>query len=365
MYSRIARAIIGCSLLAISCSPQTAQNSQEPSLIAWENLQVTPKANDNLCTELTPEESEWERSKQDFTYGLLGDLRPEPTSNIHKLADRTAWVNSNEQQSLIWKLWYPEGNDRPANLRLFILLDEHQLNNALPQTGAFNDINLEKGDDISLKVMIPPLDIGVHDIIAIGIPYLEEYPNEYGIVTLVYWRITLISGPASSPFRQIDFVPLPAEGSMRKNDPAMALELTLKNNGIDVWNWPNPWLDINKNTPTTFFALAGHEDVTNLDAPPIDELETSFFSLLLFMDYEQINIAPNQIASYNSVDKDTAYTRIPIEIEPLPQGKHHILVLRIDSPGVPMCVLKGDPIGRILPNSVYGKLVGINVLPPK
>ncbi|HXF84920.1 MAG TPA: hypothetical protein VNK49_05970 [Anaerolineales bacterium] len=59
----------------------------------------------------------------------------------------------------------------------------------------------------------------------------------------------------------------------------------------------------------------------------------------------------------------TAYARLPITINLPPPGKHHILVLRIDTPGVPMCILWGDPHSRILPNSVYGKLVGVNVLP--
>lgn len=83
------------------------------------------------------------------------------------------------------------------------------------------------------------------------------------------------------------------------------------------------------------------------------------------MDYQQIEMAPNQIAIYGKVDKDTAYARIPVKIDSLSEGERQLLALRIDSPGVPMCILKGDPRGRILPNSIYGKLVGINVLPPE
>ena len=95
----------------------------------------------------------------------------------------------------------------------------------------------------------------------------------------------------------------------------------------------------------------------------MDELEKSFFSLLLFVDYQQVEVAPGQMALYGRVDKDTAYARIPLELPPLAEGKHHLLVLGIDTPGVPVCILKGDPKGRILPNSIYGKLVGINVVP--
>lgn len=362
MNPRIIYPLLVLGLLVTSCSPQ--RNIQEPSVIDWKDLQIGSNTLEDTCAEIK-ELDTWESFKQNFTYGLATGFFPEDLATPSKIAHETYWVNANQQLLFDWLFWYPEGNEEPADLRLFILLDERQLNNALPQPGSYNDINLDKGDDKSIKVTIPPLSAGVHDVIAVGIPYPQNEPDEYGRLIVIYRRITLIVDPAPSPFRKIEFISLPAEGSIKRNDPAMALELTLKNNGIDVWNWPDPWLNINTGAPTNFFALVGHQDVTNLDAPAMDPLVTSFFSLLLFVDYQQINIAPNQIAFYNNVDKDTAYTRIPIEIDPLPQGKHQALVLSIDSPGVPMCALKGDPTGRILPNSIYGKLVGINVLPPK
>jgi hypothetical protein len=364
MRPRMIHPILVFCLFVTSCSPQL--NTQELSVIDWKDLQIAPKIGGDLCAEISPQELDTgEGIRQDFTYGLAVGFLPNDLSTPHKIAYDTYWVNANEQLLFNWIFWYPEGNKEPANLRLFVLLDEHQLNNALPQPGIYNDINLEKGDDKSVKVTIPPLSAGIHDVIVVGVPYPQNDPDEYGSVILVYRQITLIAEPASSPFRKIDFISLPAEGSMKRNDPAMALELTLKGDGIDVWNWPNPWLDIKSETPTIFFALAGYEDVLNLDAPPMEELEESFFSILLFTDYQQVEIAPSQVALYGKVTKDTAYTRVPLVIPPLPEGKHHILVLRIDTPGVPMCVLKGDPKGRILPNSIYGKLVGIDVPPPK
>ena len=195
MNTKTLYAILTFILFTASCSPQKTPHSQELSTIGWDDLQLTPRTNGNLCVEISPEELDWERLKQDFTYGLFGGIYPEDTSNLDKLAEGTLWVNANEQQSFRWRFWYPEGNDRSANLRLFVLLDERQLNEALPNSGIYNDINLDRGDDIFLKVIIPPLDPGIHDIIAIGVPYLEEYPNEYGIVNLVYWRITLIAEP--------------------------------------------------------------------------------------------------------------------------------------------------------------------------
>jgi hypothetical protein len=93
-------------------------------------------------------------------------------------------------------------------------------------------------------------------------------------------------------------------------------------------------------------------------------LKKSFFALLLFIDNQQAELLPHQTVLYGVVDKDNAYTGIPIEIPPLPEGKHHILVLRINTPGVPYCLIRGEPTARILPFEVYGRLVGINVAPP-
>lgn len=362
MISKIIHVILAWVWLLTSCSSQA--NSQEPSLVSWDELQVAPKPSENLCAKMNPEDLNWEQFKQDFpSYGLFNAIEPEERPNRENLAIGTQWVNAGETRVLNWRFWYPEGNESPATLRLFVLLDERQLDNALPEPGKYSDINLEPGDEKSVKVTIPPLSTGVHDVIAVGIPYPENEPDEYGSLIVIYQRITLITGETPSPpFRKINFATLPAEGSIKQNDPGMGLELTLKENGIDVWNWPNPWLDVNKNTTLNFFALAGHQDVTNADAPNLEPLRTSFSALLVFVDYQQVEIAPKQAALYARMDSDTAYARIPITIPPLPSGKHHILVLRIDTPGVPMCVLWNDD-GRILPNSVYGKLVGINVIP--
>ena len=365
MYKKTTSIALVVIFLTTSCSPSNGSHFDESSTIGWEDLQIAPKTNEDLCADIPLEELNWETLKKDFAYGLFGGIFPSDLSNLYKLSDGTLWVQANEQVLLKWRFWYPPNNERPANLRLFILLDEHQLANALPEPGSYNDMNLQQGDDKALNVTLPRLEPGVHDIIAIGVPYPQDYPDETGIVRLVSWRITLIAKPFSSPFRKIYFRSLPAEGSILKNDPLIPLSLTRRKDGLDVWNWPNAWLDTNVNNDLEFFTLAGYNHVENLDAPPLDELKASFFALLMFVDYQQIEVADNQMALYGKVDKDTAYTRIPIHLSDLPFGKHVVLMLRIDTPGVPMCVLKGNPKERILPNSLYGSLVGINVLPPK
>jgi hypothetical protein len=365
-HIRVILVILIFNLLATNCSLQKDTAAQESTKIGWEDLQVSPKPNDNLCTKISIDELDWEQSKQDFAYGLYNAIEPAAAPNQGDLAEGTQWVNANEPLIFNWRFWYPEGNEESASLRLFVLLDERQLEDALPEPGIYNDINLQPGDDKSIKVNISPLSDGIHEIILVGIPYPQNEPNIYGNVVVVSRRITLIVGfPPSPPFRNINFTTLPAEGSNKHNDPAMTLELTLEKDGIDVWNWPHPWLDLQENTPLTFYALGGHQDVINLDAPDVEPLKSSFSAFLLFVDYQQVEIAPNQTVLYAKMDSDTAYARLPITLPPLPAGKHHLLVLRIDTPGVPMCILWDNPDERILPNSVHGKLVGVNVLPEK
>lgn len=358
-------------LFATSCSPQTEPIVRES--INWKNLQITPKPVDDLCAKIPPEklDTTGEDIKHSFSNGLAQALFPKDISTPHKIAGGTYWVNANDQLPINWLFWYPKGNEGPLNLRVFVLLDEQQLTNALPQPGSYNDLHLEQGDEITtIPISLPSLTAGVHTIIAIAILSPQKYPNEYGTVEIVSSRMALIVEPATSPFRAIDFVSLPAEGSIKKDDPGMVIVATLtrkedRKNGILIWNWPDPWLTVNADTRPRFYTLAGYEDVNNLDAPSLEPLEESFFAILLFIDYQQVEITPNQTVLYGVVDKDNAYTRIPIELPPLSEGKHHILALRIDTPGVPYCILKGNTKERILPSFIYGTLVGIKVLPSK
>lgn len=355
---------VSLALLIASCSLQQDTQNQQSRQISWGDLQITPRSGNNWCAEIRPEEiDDWENIKEDFTQGLAVGFVPEKLSIAYKMGYETYWVNPGNDLSFNWLFWYPHENQEPATLRLFLLLDEHQLINALPQPGAYNDIVMEGGDDVLVNVKIPPLSSGIHDLIAIGVPYPQNDPDVYGITIVVYRRVTLIVEPTSDPFRSLDFKLLPAEGLIKRNDPALALELTLQDGGINVWNWPNSWLDVKPNAPIDFFALMGHLDVVNADAPDLEDLKASFSALLLFKDYQQIEVAPSKTAIYSRTDSDTAYSRIPISIPPLGIGKHSLLALRIDTPGVPMCILQGDPRNRILPNGVHGKLVGINVAP--
>lgn len=353
-------------LFLASCSAQREPPSQKELGIDWDNLQITPMPGEELCTEILPEDLDYtgEEIKRDFSYGLMQGLFPEDILTPHKIAGSTYWIDAKDPLTLNWIFVYPAGNTGPLDLRIFVLLDEVQLTNALPQPGSYNDLHLEKGDTLTIKVKIPPLSAGVHEIQAVAVPPPQDDPDEYGTVDVMSRRATLIAEPAPAPFRNINFAYLPADGSIERGDPGLSIEVTLREDSLHIWNWPDSWLNVRAGTSTRFYALAGHEDVINVDVPSLPPLEKSFFALLFFIDYQQVEIAPGQTVLYGAVEKDNAYTRLPLEIPPLPEGRHHLLVLRINTPGVPYCLLQADALGRFLPFDTYGRLVGVNVLPP-
>jgi len=349
---------------ATSCGNQKPEVAQPPSIIQWNDLQITPPAENSLCWDIsiagnTPK---WEDFKRNFQYGLAMGMSATDISGAREAGYQTYWVEPNQAVTAIFHLWYPKQNVEPAIVRFFVLLDEKQLPDVFPSEQYYKDVIIPVGSETTLTLNLPPLTIGLHDLVIIGIPYVDNYPTPEGVVKVLSHRSTLIAGLLRASFRQISFSALPAEGLIPKGDPRIFLSLTLAEDTITAWNWPEKWLDSEPDIPIKFFILAGHEDVTNLDAPHLNELESSFFSLLLFADYKQIALAPSQAVIYGEVNKNTAYARVPAEFTSLSPGKHQVLVLRISFPGVPMCVLQGPPGERILPSGIMGILVGINVL---
>jgi len=347
-----------------ACQFHYLEESPSPSEITSDDLQITPQAENSLCWDLsilglTPT---WENLKQNFQSGFLMGMSAMDISGAKEEGYQTYSVEPGQPIKVDFHLWYPEQNIYPAVIRFFVLLDEKQLSNAFPSKHYYEDVTIHPGNEVILTFNLPPLSNGVHDLIIIGIPYANDYPTPEGVVKILSHRSTLIAGSLTTPFREISFFTLPVEGWISKGDPRVPLSLTLAKDTISAWNWPEKWISTTPDTPLKFFILAGYEDVTNLDAPYINDLASSFFSLLLFVDYQQEEITPGKVAIYGKVDNNTSYARVPVETTSSTLGKHLLLILRINSPGVPMCVLQGPPGGRILPSNVTGSLVGITTL---
>lgn len=348
----------------MSCSSQDNKAKQLDSTIQWSDLRITPPPSGTFCWNTSimgGKALSWDKFKENFQDGLAVGMSEVDISGAHQIGYQTFGVMSSQLITANFHLWYPIGNKKSAKIRFFALLDEKQLTNAFDSGGNYTML-VNSGDDITIKLHLPALTIGIHDFIVIGIPYVDDYPIPEGIVKFFGHRITLIAGIPNTSFRPIIFSDLSAEGLLSKNDPQIPLSLILTKNSLIAWNSPEKWLSISSNKSTKFFILAGYEDTTNTDAENLAQLDTSFFVLLSLIDYQQENISFGKSVIYGKVSKDTAYASIPAEIAPLPFGTHHILFLRINSPGIPICLMQDTIDGRILPFNISASLVGIDVI---
>lgn len=327
------------------------------SPITWSDLQVTPSVNGTLCWDvsLLGGKPTWEQVKRDFGTGLVMKL---DILDAKEIGYQTYEIPSGLPLETELYVWYGAENSKYADVRFLVLLDEQQLD-AFTSNRYYRDVTISPGSEITISIKIPPVSLGVHDLVIIGIPFLNEYPNPEGIVRILSYRITLVVPPITFPFRQIDFVNMPAKGLLSRGEPKIPLMLSLSDRELKVWDWPHEWLST-KTSTLDFFVLSGYENVTNLDAPYLSEPESSFFALIFFVDYQQVDVESGNRAIYGKVSNDTAYTTIQAKMN-LQQGKHHILVVKINSPGIPMCVLYGPPSGRILPFDVIATLHGVDV----
>ncbi len=350
--------LLGSIVLSVGCSTTKSTNNHS-SLISWGDLQVTPTDNnETLCWDVSLfDKPTWEQVKKDFSTGLVIGLN---MPDAKEIGYQTYEIMSELPMEAEINIWYGGANSRPAEIRFFVVLDERQAD-VFTSSQYYDDIVILPGSEVTIPIRIPYLSSGIHDLIVIGIPYLNEYPNPEGMVRVLSHRVTLVVPPIKlkSPFRQIDFANMSAKGLISRGDPKIPLMLSLSDNELKVWDWPNEWLSTETGT-IDFFILSGYESVTNLDAPYLLETENSFFALILFVDYQQVEIEYDKLVVYGKVSSDTAYATIQARVK-IQEGKHHILAIKINNPGIPMCILYGPPNGRILPNNVNGVLHGVDV----
>ena len=259
---------------------------------------------------------------------------------------------------------YPQTpeNTLPVPTRFLVILDEQQLNGAIEgTTGPYYDVTLEPGDEITLILKLPPLALGVHDLIVLNL--IQQEPDPYGIVKVLSNRYTLLAGTEPEIFLRT-FEHLPQQGSLAKDDPLLSLELSLTGEyPFRVWNWPETHLPISLRQALDYYIFSAYtvvEGHTTLDPPIPEEVP---FALLTFLDGEQINFAPDSPVFYGSVPKDTAYTAIPAHLGSFDEiGQHDLLVLRINYPGLRICLLQGPSDGYVFSYFLSARRVGIEVI---
>lgn len=274
----------------------------------------------------------------------------------------TYHVNPNEEIELLLQLYSPEAD--PQHVRYLLLLDEQPLTDFVSDLDApFLDVILEQNTLESFNLTLPPLNEGIHEVILVGIEDIETPPDATGTISTFSFRLSLVAGQPSTTINQeIFFQELPAVGRVEENDYQQSLSLTL-DDGLVQWSYPEPRIILKEGEPLHFNVLTGYAEPripteSNVKLPVV-----SRFALLVFLDYTQVPISAEHEVLYGQLSRGTAYTRIPISLENLERGIHDILVVKIDNPRIPMCILQGPPDGYSFPRDAVHNRAAVEVLP--
>jgi len=364
--------LLSACMISPSLTPTPSLILATPDTTA---IPITPQPNGQVCWEIPADVSmtdSWADVKAQnsplvggggIAFGFGADDVPMWTM----MGWKTFAMPPDEPTNGNFHIWLPDdgSNTGPIDLRFMVLLDELQLAGVLNGSlGKYYDVTLEPGMELTLTFHLPPLAPGIHDLNIVGLINAPAEPDPYGIIKSIHHRTTLLVGPTPLAIAK-PYVQFPADGSVAKRDPLItALVPGLKTDLLLAWNWPETRLPISATESVDFYLYAGYAPVTNVNVPELLPPQKMPMAVLLFMDYQQIDIAPETLVLYGEVTDDTAYTRIGVTLpSPTTAGRHDILALRINYPGVPMCVLQGPFDGRIFPYSVDASRVAIEVTP--
>lgn len=357
--------IIALLLFACISSPSSISLVTPTSL--WNIVPITPRPDGNLCWDSQQAGSRaWATvragpplASSGVGYGIAeGDI-----SDSTFLGNHTFQVKPAIPLKVNMHVWYPNtvANSKPLTLRYIVLLDETQLSGAIDfSAGPFRDVTLQPGDEITLTMGIPALTPGIHELIVVGLTNVNGEPDNLGIIKLADSRTTLIAGETSQLLNRT-YLPVSADGSMARGDPWISLMLGQANGALKAWNYPHTVLPVRAGEPFEFTIFAGYTGPTKREGVPGANPANMPFALLAFLDYQQVDVQPGVHILYAQVPKDTAYARIPAQFAPPKLGRHEIVVLRINYPGVPMCIQIGPQDGQIFPFPVEAKRVAIDV----
>ncbi len=357
--------MIGVALFA-GCSDTNQESSPAHRSGIYAGLPITPRpTEDGLCwdkSQVFGPLSAWEQVKNErpmrssggsrVLHGVgAGDVSAGIYNNsIYEVPPDTAF-------EVTYHLLYLNDDEPEAeqHVRHIVLLNERQLYDAInAQDGPYYDVTLKSEDLSTLTIEVPPLKRGVNELVVLtlinpieGDPFTLDF---YG-----YRETLLVDEPEPVFARPYQLLP-PAD-----HDLTVWLNLSLDEIHKD-WNWPETYLAVDKGSVLDYNIEAGYLSVENGAMPDLPPPETARFAIVTFLDYEQIEVMENTPVYYGEVATDTEVAQIKTQL-PIPEtiGRHHILVVRIDNPGVPTCLLQGPSDGYFLLFSVYGDQAAIEV----
>jgi|GEM_PF-2198685 len=261
--------------------------------------------------------------------------------------------------SLKLQVYSPE--ERTQYIRYLLLINEKQFPIMLDGVETlFLDAVLEPQQLLSYSISLPILEAGTHDIVLLTLPDVQSPPDSTGRLGISSHRLTLVVGQPTPNL--LDY----QRPQAASNDSMEGGQLTLIiGEALTQWSYPEPKHVLASGQPLEFNVLAGYSGKTVADQN-LPDPEISHFALLTFLDFVQVPIADNADVFYIEVDRDNNYSRIPIRLDLTGinvEIDHEVLVVRIDYPRIPMCILQGPMDGYFLNYEATYNRAAFGILP--
>jgi hypothetical protein len=333
-------------------------------------IPVTPVPGEHLCwnyAQAAPPDQTFEEFIEDVgeEEGIYTQFRPNGTDNVdfrrldNGFLGGTHGVADDQSVDLLLQLYTAEPG--PLHVRYLLIRNEQQV--SVPIDGElvpYFDVMLVGGEMQTYILPLGTLDAGIHDIALLALQDFDIPPEPTGSISGSSFRLSLIAGALTAGeetnipngYDTLPFIEYPAsEEPASPQFPNYPIELRLNEDTRVQWSYPDPVLTLPRRAPLSFYALGGYANVNRGEEAPSDlELPPySHFALLAFINYEQVPITEEQPVIYGMAPIDRLFTWIPITLDaPDELGLHELLMVRVNSPRVPMCTLIGPPDGLFI-----------------
>lgn len=340
-----------------------------PLFIRDGNLPETPSPDQNLCWDYDLVEPPSETFEQFIasvgqSRGVYTDFAPEGT-DIRYLGNTTYGVEAGQSIELRLQLFTQEAE--PQSIRYVLFHNESQL--TLPVNGQLQstiDAHLVPNEIQTYVLTLPELKEGIHDLVLIGIQGFDQPPQATGTTSVFSFRRTLIAGHEaglSYEDNEIKYALLEAEEKMQNSGNSILLGLTLSADTLVQWSYPEPKATFTADDPISINVLAGYSAAFFDASTGLQPLPSSRFALIALLDYQQVPLNSGNDVFYGEVLENTHFARVPITLDnPNQAGEHDLVMVRINYPRVPLCVLSGPPDGYTLNSQAIHNRVRFEII---
>lgn len=326
---------------------------------------------DHLCGEVESSHSPGaEESFEEFVEEFpveWGYFMSTAVLDAPKLGDQTYDITDVEDIIISHKLVYggeESGQSQNISFRYMALLNEQPLQ-ITETSDIYRDLTIVPNEITSLTFKLPPLDTGIYDFVLIALNRVNSAMDLADVNNGFAQRVTLIAGKPSINMDTRPSQNVSKADSIASRGNSVHLLLTLDNT-LRVWNMPDPSLVVKQSEHFKFNIKAGYAYYGNPTNPLSQSADYSRFALLLFQNYQPVPLNGENFPLYIEVDNDTAYAELPVSlVAPDEPGRFDLLAIRIDNPGIPMCILLDAPDGQLYGNQVVSSRAVVDVVSSK